>query len=144
MLMLHPISFPYNSSHCTWTSSHEMLRPYILKPFNFLQTLSKSTGTNFGISQSNSIGCTLRIPPIMVSQVSTAVTTQQQPVSTQEGSTQNAAPQPLQVNPVSSCSFLFDGRALKLSWDQPFCVFCLRFTFCVNCGLFGDPKWLEC
>ncbi|KAI3460591.1 hypothetical protein Pfo_017254 [Paulownia fortunei] len=97
MLMLHPISFRYNSSHCTWTSSHEMLKPYILKPLNLFQNISKNTGINFGISESNSIGCTLRIPPIMASPVSTAATTEQRSVSTQDGLSQKTAPQPLQV-----------------------------------------------
>ncbi|KAK6115570.1 hypothetical protein DH2020_007839 [Rehmannia glutinosa] len=87
--MLHPGSLCCNSSHCTWTSSHEMLRPYILKPFHIFQNVSKNTGIN-------NIGRSLRVPPFMASQLP-AATTEHQLVSTQDGSSQNTAPQPLQV-----------------------------------------------
>ncbi|KAL7128382.1 hypothetical protein ABFS83_14G312900 [Erythranthe nasuta] len=99
MLMLHPISLRYSSIHCTWTSSsssHEMLRPYFLKPLNF----SKNSGLILGISRIHGIGCASRISSagIMVSPVSTAATTQQQSVSTQDGSSEKiAAPKPPQV-----------------------------------------------
>lgn len=105
--MLHTVSFqfPLNSSHCIWTSSHEMLGPYILKPLNLSQAFSKYSGINFGISGNNinTLCCSLRIPLIMASGVSTAVTTQKDPVPTQDESTQNAAPRPLQVNPLCFC-----------------------------------------
>lgn len=112
--MPHPISFPFNSSHCTWTfssSPHEMLipRPYFIKPFNFSQICSRNSRVNFGISPSN---FSSRVSPVMAA--STAATTQEPPVSTQDGSPQNSAPKPLQVNTIyfrfsSSCNLFGIG-----------------------------------
>lgn len=88
--MLHSIS-----------SSHKMLRPQLLKPLNFSQIFSNNTGVSFGISRGNSLGCSLRIPQIMASPITTAVTNQQQPVSTQDDLYQHTVTRPLQVCPVS-------------------------------------------
>lgn len=97
-MLLHPISFPHNPSNlCTWTSSHQMIRPYTLNPFRFSQIFSNNSAISFGISAGNRIGCSSRIPAIMASSVSTAGTTQQQPISTQDESSQKFVTRPLQI-----------------------------------------------
>ncbi|KZV33034.1 hypothetical protein F511_03300 [Dorcoceras hygrometricum] len=90
--MLHPSSVHRGSIHCTWISSHQMLRLYALKSSNICQTFSTGGGLKF---TTPTIGCTTRLPAIMASGVSTSVPTEQEPVSTLDGSLQD--PPPLQV-----------------------------------------------
>ncbi|XP_075520429.1 uncharacterized protein LOC142553807 [Primulina tabacum] len=93
--MLHPRPVHRGSIHCTWTSSHKMLRLYTLKSFSFCQTLSTCDGLNFKTPRIYCIGCSTRLSAIMASTISTSITTEQEPVSTLDGSIQK--PPPLQV-----------------------------------------------
>ncbi|XP_057809695.1 uncharacterized protein LOC131024202 [Salvia miltiorrhiza] len=79
------------------TSSHQMFRPHMVKPIKFSQIFSNNIGIKLGISAGHSFRCSLRIPPIMATSISTAATTQQQHVSTQSESSPNSATRPLQI-----------------------------------------------